>query len=147
MRTLVWRAKFQADRAALQALAQEARRLAQTLPFSVDAVVPMPIAPARLRQRGFNQTIFLAHAVAQVLQVSVTGGVLYRYHRAQQSKIKQRSARLSNIQGAFYSKNPVPARILLVDDVLTSGATINEAARTLKGAGAGFVAALVIAAS
>lgn len=147
VQSLVWRAKFQADRAALQVLATEARRLARTLPFSVDAVLPMPIAPARLRRRGFNQTIFLAHPVSRILQVPIAKKVLYRYDRMQQSRIKKRTARLANIRGAFYAPNPVPARILLVDDVFTSGATVNEAARTLKAAGASFVAVLVIAAS
>ena len=112
-----------------------------------DAVVPIALAPQRLRQRGYNQALLLAR---QLHPAALRHPWLQRTHEtAAQSRLDRRE-RLRNLLGAFTV--PAAARlqlegkhILLVDDVMTTGATLHAAARALRDAGAGRVSALVFA--
>lgn len=112
-----------------------------------DLLLPLPLAPQRLRERGFNQSLELARRLAPG---KIDGSVLLRTrHRTPQTSL-DRTARLGNLRGAF-ALDPVRAqglsgrRVTLLDDVMTTGATIHEAARTLRAGGAGWVGALVLA--
>ena len=127
--------------------------LMQSAPFAEDALqhadvlIPIPLSAQRLSERGFNQSLMLA----QQLSRSKTQAQTLRrmFNTTPQSSLK-RSERLTNLRGAF-AVAPLQAaqlrgkNILLIDDVVTSGATLNFAARVLKQAGAAHVGALVLA--
>jgi ComF family protein len=112
-----------------------------------DAVLPMPLAPARLRERGFNQAYELARRLAPD---KCDPGLLRRTREtAPQSGLARRD-RLRNLRGAF-ALDPRRAsavhgrRLVLVDDVMTSGASLFTAAQVLRAAGAARITAVVLA--
>lgn len=113
-----------------------------------DIVVPVPLHRSRLRQRGFNQALLLAHAVSIRHAVPLSCDTLLRI-RATRPQVELSGAeRPANVRGAFAVSRPAAVqglRILLIDDVFTTGATLNECARALKTAGAGAVSALTLA--
>jgi ComF family protein len=115
-----------------------------------DALVPVPLHWRRLWTRRFNQSAMLADAISAKSGVAVVSGALKRVKATAQQVGLSRSERAANIQGAFR----VPAedrgavagrRLILVDDVLTSGATVDGCARALLRAGAASVDVLIFA--
>ena len=148
VRSIILRGKYQADRCALRVLEDEACRLLRAQTVAVDAVVAMPVSAKRLRQRGFNQTLYPARAAAQALGVPlIAKNVFSKAGRPPQSRLHTHAARRRNIRNAFAVRGELPARLLLVDDVITSGATLHEAARALAAAGAQEITALALAAA
>jgi ComF family protein len=116
-------------------------------PLHADLVVPVPLAPARLRRRGFNQAALLADQVAAAVHGTIVPEVLRRQERAAQSTLAA-AERLLNLKGAFACPLPTRVqgrRVLLVDDVVTTGATVSACADTLAEAGARRVSALAFA--
>lgn len=111
-----------------------------------DALVPLPLHPKRLRERGFNQSLELARPLALRLAAPVAPDFLRRTaHTAPQTSLHYND-RHSNVRGIFAADAAVrDKRILLIDDVATTGATLEEAAKTLLAAGAANVDAAVIA--
>lgn len=112
-------------------------------------VIPVPLSSYRLRQRGFNQAGLIARRVAEKLQLPLVAEALTRIKDTpKQSEAKTREERQQNVVGCF-AVTDVRAierkNVLLVDDVFTSGATVGEAARTLKAAGARRIIALTAA--
>ena len=122
-------------------LAREAERFS----FDVDAVVPVPLHVSRLYERGFNQAALLAAPVARGLGVPHLPRALERTRATEKQAELDRSARLRNVASAFRARSRVPARILLVDDVRTTGATQNACAAALRAAGCTDVRCLVLA--
>lgn len=111
-------------------------------------VVPIPLHPARERARGFNQSALIARILARRLHIPSDTVSLVRVHATKpQSELEDMRERLLNVKGCFEA--PPRAcegkRILLVDDVATSGATLLDASRALKEAGARKIIALVVA--
>jgi ComF family protein len=110
-----------------------------------DCVTAVPIAPARYRERGYNQAELIARALARQL------GVPYRSLLGRTTTEHQmgrtRAERLAGIQGAFYAtrRHLAGQRILVVDDVVTTGATLGECAHVLRGAGAKVVYGAAVA--
>lgn len=103
-------------------------------------VVPIPLEPKKLRSRGYNQAELLADEVGRFLQLPVKKDLLYRKNGSQEQKTLRRFARKRNTQGVFcVRRGGVPESILLVDDIYTTGNTLDAAARELKRAGAGKV--------
>lgn len=148
VRDIILRSKFQADRLALRILENETERLVKIHPVNVEAVIAMPIANNRLQQRGFNQTLFPARTAAKILKIPVISeGLLYKQRRQPQSLLNSATARRRNIRDAFAVRGELPQRLLLVDDVVTSGATLQEAAKTLKEAGVKHIVVLALAAT
>lgn len=114
----------------------------------VDGVVWVPMTPKRRRKRGYNQAELLACEVGKRLGVSVLGALEKTRDTATQSGIKRDAARRANVLGAYGVSSGTDLtgrRLLLVDDVTTSGATLSECAFCLRLAGAESVAALTIA--
>jgi ComF family protein len=115
-----------------------------------DALVPVPLHWRRLWARRFNQSAILAAAVSSQTGVPVATGALKRVKPTAQQVGLSRTERTANVQGAFRVPNDGKAavtgrRLILVDDVLTSGATVDGCARALLRAGAANVDVLVFA--
>jgi predicted amidophosphoribosyltransferase len=110
-----------------------------------DAVAAVPLHPARLRRRGFAPAAVLARAAGRALGVPVLRGALLRTRDTPSQTGMGRVARRRNVAGCFRAARVAPARVWLVDDVVTTGATLGEAARALHAAGARRVAALCLA--
>jgi ComF family protein len=148
IRTAIHRGKFRGDRDALIMLATLAtRRIRPALGVSPAAVVPVPLGARRRRQRGYNQ----AEVVARVL-AAATGSpmvsMLVRVRNTPAQSNRDEAARRNNVTGVFeWRGTPLDgAAVLLVDDVLTTGATAAAACSALAGAGARRVDVAVLAA-
>jgi ComF family protein len=116
------------------------------LPF--DIIIPVPIHKRRLRERGYNQSSLLARRLSHMTRTPVVEGVLIRTkHTPSQAKSDSVDQRRKNIRNAFkcVSHDISGKRILLIDDVCTSGATLNSCATSLKSAGAASVWGLTLA--
>jgi ComF family protein len=101
-----------------------------------DLVVPVPASAARLRERGFNQAAELARHVAQRHALPWSTALLHRRAARRDQRGLGRSARLRNVSGVFDCSGSAPPRVVLVDDVLTTGATAQAASEALRRAGA-----------
>lgn len=148
---LLPRLKFQGDLAAGRLLAT----LMQVSLPDVErpaALVPVPLSCARLRERGYDQALELAKPLARALHLPLRGDLLRRpRHTAAQSDLDA-LARRRNVRGAFVvpaaamrGRAALPAHVALIDDVMTTGATLAECAKALKRAGVARVDAWVVA--
>jgi ComF family protein len=108
------------------------------------ALVPVPLHPARRRRRGFNQAAILAEALARRTGLAVAD-CLTRSGGAGTQVGRARAARLAAPPGTIQAKGPIPPRAVLVDDVVTTGATLAACARALRGVGAEEVRAVTFA--
>jgi ComF family protein len=140
-------------------LAETWRAVPEALRGRVDWVSPVPLAPERSRERGYNQAGLLAGALARRLRLPCREVLRRTRDTGTQTKLSAQERR-KNVRGAFAVRAPYRARnrllarwfppvegkrILLVDDVITTGATVDECARALKAAGAAAVYALSVA--
>lgn len=112
-------------------------------------VVPIPLSKKRMRERGFNQSLLIAEVFAQKQSLKIISDVLFRIKDTPpQSKINDRRKRQENVKNCFVVKNANKLKgknIILIDDVVTSGATFNEASFTLKKEGVKKIIALAVA--
>lgn len=117
--------------------------------LEADLIVPVPLHARRQRQRGFNQAALLAQAVGRNLRIAVALDALERVRNSPaQAKAESAHARHANVQGAFRARPGVGlqgARVLVIDDVCTTGATLESCAQALKAAGASKVWGLTLA--
>lgn len=112
----------------------------------VDLIIPLPLHPERLRERGFNQSMEIARTIGQHLRLPVDHDTLFRTRPTPSQAGLVLKARHRNVKGAFECTADLTGRhVLLVDDVMTSGATANECARVLKLHGASEVSIAVAA--
>ena len=144
VRRALWALKFHGVAELHESLARLLiAQLEQTLPSSLGAfaaVVPIPLHRRRLRERGFNQAELLATRVGQHFGWPVVTDVLVRTRYTQpQSGVANPAERARNLAGAFVAHTAavsiVPGRVLLIDDVSTTGATFMQAAIALRAAG------------
>jgi ComF family protein len=125
---------------------QRARERDKAVPDVPHVLVPMPLANARLATRGFNQSQLLAAAIGKRLAIPVDARGLLRVRETPPQAGLSRDARLANVKGAFDCHASLHGRtVALVDDVMTTGATMSEAAKALKKQGAARVEAWAIA--
>ncbi|MBF0331354.1 MAG: ComF family protein [Candidatus Omnitrophica bacterium] len=111
-------------------------------------IIPMPLHPTRLRERGYNQSTLIAQGIADTLNMPLCEDILERHRAtAHQSQLHAKD-RWTNVGHAFRIlplADIVGREILLIDDILTTGATASEAAKTLKEAGASRVTVITLA--
>ena len=111
-----------------------------------DLVVPLPLHPARLRARGFNQSLEIARPLGRALGIPVAPDGLIRTRATPPQAELPLKERARNVRGAFeYRGELAGQRVLLVDDVMTTGSTLREAARILALHGAGPITVAVAA--
>jgi ComF family protein len=146
--SIIRRHKYGLDQSLAHALAE---CLGDQLPLGdadYDVVIPVPLHRGRLRWRGFNQAAMLAVAVARRLGRPLDLSTLVRVRPTPPQTMQNRAERSKNLRRAFAVKRPAQVasrRILLIDDVMTTGATADECARTLIAAGARRVDVLTLA--
>jgi ComF family protein len=123
-----------------------------TLAALPEAIVPVPLHGARLRERGYNQALELARPLAREFHIALAPGLLARTRATAAQSDLDALARRKNLRGAFevdksvlVDKAALPRHIALLDDVMTTGTTLREAARVLKRAGAARVDVWVLA--
>lgn len=120
--------------------------IAAAPPARVDAVVPVPLSPRRLRERGANQAIELARPAARAAGARLDPGLCERVRDTPPQLGLPLAGRAANVRGAFACPGLVAGlSVAVVDDVMTTGATLDEIARALKAAGATRVVNWVVA--
>lgn len=150
MKELIHAFKFQNKTSLRKAFKDMARTFLEKYHISLkefDHLAPIPLTATRQRERGYNQALLFAEGLSQILHIPCLADQIQRHrHSARQSDLREKE-RWTNIQGAFRI-NPLSTatgkNILLVDDLLTTGATASEAARTLRSAGAGKIGLIVL---
>jgi len=117
-------------------------------PPQVDLILPVPLHRKRLRQRGFNQALLLARKLYHEYEALVRFDLLLRTRWTEPQVNLKGPERLANVRRAFALSDPAAVKnrsVLLMDDVYTTGATVNECGRVLKKAGADQVLVLTLA--
>ena len=112
----------------------------------LEAVAPVPLHPSRRRERGFNQAALLAERLAADRGVAVRPRWLARLRDTQPQSDLGAAERQANVRGAFEARADVAGlHVVVVDDVLTTGATVAECARALRAAGAARIGVVAVA--
>jgi ComF family protein len=134
VRGLKFRKELACGRVLGQMFARSVRERTEHMP---EAIVPVPLAPRRYRQRGYNQASELALAIRRATGVPVTSDVAIRQRETAEQAGLDRKARRRNVTGAFATVAPLRARhVAILDDVVTTGSTVRELAAVLRDAGA-----------
>ena len=120
--------------------------LAAHRPFDAAALIAVPLHPQRERERGFNQAALLAGELSRLWSIPLVGG-LVRVRATDHQVGQNLRERQHNVSGAFAwaGQDPPPGSVLLIDDVLTTGATLLACAEVLEQAGSTVVEALTLA--
>lgn len=148
VRTAVHDLKYRRIRARADIVAELTLEGLARRPLAVDFLAPVPLAPGRLRQRGFNQSALIAERIGRRLGAPVLPDVLLRTRETTPQVGKSAAERRANITDAFacQRKDDVAGRrVGIVDDVLTTGATLTACAEALRAAGARRVYGIVVA--
>lgn len=148
---LVYALKYSAKTALVPVLGDALALLVQqdTQLRSADGICAVPLHPARLRERGYNQSYLLAEAVSRATGISLIDPLVRVRNTGTQTRQRDEKERFENVRGVFALRVDIKIagqRLILVDDVMTSGATLSSAAGELRRAGATEVMGLVVAA-
>jgi len=143
---LLPRFKFHGDLAAGRLLSQLMGKACAPWPRP-DALVAVPLHRSRLRQRGYDQALELARPLARMLRLPLRHDLLHRRHATAAQSDLSAVARRRNVRNAFVAgtAHALPAHVVLLDDVMTTGATLHAAANALRRAGVARVDAWVCA--
>jgi ComF family protein len=147
VRRAVHQLKYQNLRALAGLLAQLLSEYLLTNPLPGEVLVPVPLHPQRLRERGYNQSRLLAGELGKLAGLPVVDDCLVRErHSLPQARTASVAERRGNVAGAFACRYRLEGGpVILIDDVATTGATLDACARALKEAGAASVWGLVLA--
>jgi ComF family protein len=146
---LIQRLKFSGELALAPLLA---RRLAEKIAARGDALpellIPVPLHRTRLRERGFNQATEVARPLGRWLKIPVDHGLCGRSWHAPPQSLTPPAARRRNVRGAFrLEEQPHVSHVAIIDDVMTTGHTVNELAGVLRRAGVRLIEVWVVARS
>lgn len=153
----VWLLKYRNKRAIAlifaivmrDSLLEELSELRLMKNFVSPILVPVPISAKRFRERGYNQAELIASELSRLGEFELNASALVKSrHTESQVKTQSRRERLKNLRGSFVVKNPDKIRgrnIILIDDVITTGATLSEARETLKKAGVKTILSVAVA--
>ncbi|HOP55720.1 MAG TPA: ComF family protein [bacterium] len=146
IKTAIIRFKFEKKKRIGEFLGNLLGEFALNLNWKMDVIVPIPLSDRRLKERGFNQSEILALEVGKILKLPVSSG-LVRIKETVPSISLSPAERIKNINKAFLlsDRDLKGKRVLLVDDVYTTGATVNEAGKTLLERGIKEVRVLTLA--
>jgi ComF family protein len=115
---------------------------------AMDGVVPIPLDIKRIRERGFNQSLLIARVISKMMKVPLLMDILLKKRATHPQIGLSAKERLSNLKNSFEVKGNIKGlRLLLVDDVMTTGATVTECSKVLMKAGAKEVNVLALARS
>ena len=148
---LIWELKFNRRTIAAYPLAEMLGKYIYSLNFDFKdyLVIPIPLSKSRERERGFNQANEISKLLSYKMGLKIVNGALVRIKNTKpQTETNEWLERKINITGCFKIKNPElikGQKIILLDDVFTSGSTLTEAAKILKSAGAKKIIGLVTA--
>jgi len=148
MRQAIHQLKYRNLRALAEPLAKLLNDYLATNPIPGEVLVPVPLHQKRLRERGYNQSSLLAKELGKLTNLPVVDDCLIRQrHAPPQARSSTVEERRSNVAGAFVCRDHrlQDKQVLLIDDVATSGATLDAGAAALKAAGATSVWGLVLA--
>lgn len=138
-------AKYDGRRDSVRFFAQYMAQGVKEAGWDVSLVVPVPSHPSSVRRRGHDTALLFAQEVSQRLDLPLGYGALKKCYKTEEQHVLPAKERKTNLLGAFSVEQAEAVRgqkILLVDDVLTTGATLNECAKMLLGAGAAFCCAV-----
>jgi len=140
-RDAVHNLKYRRIKALAKPLAALMAEYLRSNPMPVDLILPVPMHPRRVRERGYNQSDLLAKELSCMIDLPIDSESLVRLRNTPSQISLGAEARRRNVQGSFYCKNPTyhGKNMLLIDDVCTTGATLNACAVSLKEAGAASV--------
>jgi ComF family protein len=123
--------------------------LAEKVPAEQILIIPIPISASRFRERGYNQALLIAQPLARLLRQPIQSNVLFKARKTlKQGTTRSRKERIANMHHAFGVRHPeriIGKSILLVDDITTTGSTLQEAKNTLEANGAAKVFAITVA--
>ena len=132
----------------LASFAAQMRRAGRDLLTEADMLIPVPLHPTRLIKRRYNQAALLGRALSKVTPAEFAPDILFRTKRTQSQGGFNARARIANVRGAFAVKQAdriKGCKLILIDDVYTTGATLEACARVLKRAGAAKVDGICLA--
>ena len=147
IRQAVHQLKYKHLKAAAGPLGEQLAKFLRSQPLPADILIPVPLHPKRLRQRGYNQSSLIAVELSRLSGLPVADEVLLRQRdTAPQARTASAAERRNNVHGAFTCCRDLDnKRVLLIDDVCTTGATLDACATALRAAGAGSVWGLTVA--
>lgn len=137
IRFLIHHLKFHAGYASARLLGQLMADTLQHIDEKPDCIIPVPLHPARYRERGFNQSIEIARLLSRRMKIPLALNTCIRIRKTLSQSELHADERRANMKGAFICKRTLQGkRIALIDDVVTTGTTVNELACVLRRAGA-----------
>lgn len=147
LRQALHRLKYRRDLGLGEVLARHLILIAEENTLPQDVIIPIPLGKRRRNERGYNQAALLARPLALALNISYRPGALKRIRETKSQVGLSFAQRRENVSGAFEAVPKLVSgrRVLLVDDVMTTSATLEAAAQALKNAGAADVQGLTLA--
>jgi ComF family protein len=148
LRQAIHRFKYGGFKALARPLAELLARNLESRPLLAEVLVPVPLHPLRLRDRGYNQSGLLVRELGRLTGLPVEEGTLFRQRNSPaQVRTPDSEERRSNVSDAFGCRNDGlrGRRVLIIDDVCTTGATLNSCAIALKTVGTASVWGLALA--
>ncbi|MEK6594756.1 MAG: ComF family protein [Pseudomonadota bacterium] len=122
------------------------RTVAATATGRADLIIPMPLSARRLRERGFNQALEIARRVGRMTGIPVAAGICRKVAETQPQAALPWKARAQNVRGAYVCDADLQGKkVAVIDDVMTTGATLNEIAKNLRRAGAVHISGWMVA--
>jgi ComF family protein len=105
-----------------------------TLMADVEALIPVPLHRSKLRQRGYNQAALIAEGMGEALGIPLREDLVQRTRKTSAQARKAGAARWANVEGAFVVQGELPAQVMVIDDVITTGATLEATVQALLAA-------------